>query len=52
MPAGEVLDYIKILSRERQEELEREAMENAAERSSTLKDDIKMAGNTLPGNLF
>ena len=48
MPISEMIDYINILNRQREQEAE-----SIAKTSSTVEEkDISMAGNTLPGKLF
>ena len=49
MPISEMIDYINILNRQREQEAE-----SIAKTSSTTVEekDISMAGNTLPGKLF
>lgn len=48
MPISEMIDYINILNRQREQEAE-----SMAKTSSTVEEkDISMAGNTLPGKLF
>lgn len=52
MPAGEVIDYVKIISDERQKELEQIEIAKAQEAANNSSDDVNMAGNTLPGNVL
>ena len=52
MPVGEALDYIKLISQAKQEEAQERALIDSSEKSSSIKDDIAMAGNTLPGGIF
>lgn len=51
MPLGEMIDYIKIINQEIEEEeaLNKQTMLNSKSSSS---DDVKMAGNSLPGRFF
>ena len=53
MPLNEMYDYIKILN-DAQEKEEQE-IDEAKSASSSLKsniNDLKMAGNSLPGGIF
>lgn len=47
MPIGEMLDYIDIIVEDKKAEMA--ALDNV---SPSYSDDIKMAGNTLPGDVF
>lgn len=52
MPLTEIQDYIRILNNnieEEQNEIDRMKAENS---SSSNVNDLKMAGNTMPGNMF
>lgn len=52
MPLTEIQDYIRILNNnieEEQNEIDRMKSENS---SSNNVNDLKMAGNTMPGNMF
>ena len=52
MPLTEIHDYIRILNNnieEEQNEIDRMKAENS---SSNNINDLKMAGNTMPGNMF
>lgn len=52
MPLTEIQDYIRILNNnieEEQNEIDRMKAENS---SSNNVNDLKMAGNTMPGNMF
>ena len=52
MPLTEMQDYIRILNNnieEEQNEIDRMKAENS---SSNNINDLKMAGNTMPGNMF
>ena len=52
MPLTEIQDYIRILNNnieEEQNEIDRMKAENS---SSNNINDLKMAGNTMPGNMF
>ena len=47
MPIGEMLDYIDIIVEDKKAEMA--ALDNT---TPSYNDDVKMAGNTLPGNVF
>ena len=52
MPLTEIQDYIRILNNnieEEQNEIDRMKAESG---SSNNSNDLKMAGNTMPGNMF
>ena len=52
IPLTEIQDYIRILNNnieEEQNEIDRMKTEN---NSSNNVNDLKMAGNTMPGNMF
>lgn len=52
MPLTEIQDYIRILNNnieEEQNEIDRMKVESG---SSNNVNDLKMAGNTMPGNMF
>ena len=52
MPITEIQDYIRILNNnieEEQNEIDRMKAESS---SSNNINDLKMAGNTMPGNMF
>ena len=52
MPLTEIQDYIRILNNnieEEQNEIDRMKAESG---SSNNINDLKMAGNTMPGNMF
>ena len=52
MPLTEIQDYIRILNNnieEEQNEIDRMKAESS---SSNNINDLKMAGNTMPGNMF
>lgn len=51
MPAGEVIDYVKIINDEKQKERE-EIAALQAQNNVDNKSDINMAGNTLPGSIL
>lgn len=51
MPAGEVIDYIKILNEETQREKEEIEMAKVSNKDTSIN-DIKMAGSSLPGTIF
>lgn len=52
MPAGEVIDYIKIINDERRKEQEAINAEIAEKQATNNVHDVSMAGNTVPGSLF
>lgn len=50
MPLGEMIDYIKLINHEIEEEEEYYRLKNTP--GSSSENDVKMAGNSLPGNFF
>lgn len=50
MPIGEYLDYIDILNEKY--EVSKAEMDSAENNIENKMQDIKMAGNTLPKNVF
>lgn len=51
MPAGEVIDYVKIINDNYKKEQEMIAAANAQTEIDNSQ-DVRMAGNTVPGNFF
>ena len=51
MPLGEMIDYIKIINQEIEEEeaVNKQVLLN---KQSSSDEDVKMAGNSLPGSFF
>ena len=54
MPLTEIQDYIRILNNnieKEQNEIDRMKAENSSSNNNNIN-DLKMAGNTMPGNMF
>ena len=49
MPAGEVIDYIKIINDDIKQEQEEISLARMASESNDSKENYNMAGNTVPG---
>ena len=49
MPAGEVIDYIKIINDDIRQENEEIALARMERESSNSGEEYNMAGNTIPG---
>ena len=52
MPLTEIQDYIRILNNNIEEEQNEIDRMKAESNSSNNVNDLKMAGNTMPGNMF
>ena len=52
MPLTEMQDYIRILNNNIEEEQNEIDRMKAESNSSNNVNDLKMAGNTMPGNMF
>ena len=52
IPLTEIQDYIRILNNNIEEEQNEIARMKAESSSSNNVNDLKMAGNTMPGNMF
>ena len=52
MPLTEIQDYIRILNNNIEEEQNEIDRMKAESNSSNNINDLKMAGNTMPGNMF